>query len=324
MFNNTDYPALIIAVVALISPVMVEFVRQCYNKEQRKEENDRRDKERNSDFERQDNQRRDEQEFEINKQKEQLKKEKLLNQQKLLLNYDIRVKEFYEFLLLDENQKRRLGEQKNKIIDLFNKILIEFNFVDRWKYSKDEITIDTIESELKQLGELETFTLFFLNITDCIQNTVQQFCDDEDFDEIPLLKLYIELYQILLPILFQSEDKKNIETPSEHLNKCIERYKTQEKEREKNKGFLIKDYPSVSNYFETIFKKNNIFDFVMKKLEDEDVNQYRRIHKSIDDKNDKNYVEIKVQGKSFHINKNCNRDVAERFILDILKEMETN
>ena len=60
MFSNTDYPALILAVVALISPAFVEWLRQIYDTKKTDKENQRRADELKAENIRRDKERREE------------------------------------------------------------------------------------------------------------------------------------------------------------------------------------------------------------------------------------------------------------------------
>ena len=339
VFRNTDFAALLIAIVALVSPVIVEFLRNRHERQARELDNQQKERERKEDFEQRDKERREEYDnrvLELEKSKKDSYTEKIeQSKRNNVYEYIKEINKFYETITKNggENQESLLSI-KNRSSEIFNKLIVDFSFSERWKYQQDFSNDNTefLKSCFTEiLGLNEKFYIGFLNVSDNIQSILQSFCDDREFDSQSdfLLRYHLETLQALLPIVFINEVDDSISKKVKDNIKIIsDRFNFNSSERNTYPELQRQLDESVPNYFKRIFNnkdtegiKKNIKDKVKKELENK--GQFRRIHREIPETGNKdNYLKISVDGDVYFINKNCNRDVAEQFVFDLVKEIK--
>lgn len=342
VFRNTDFAALLIAIVALVSPVIVEFLRNRHERQARELDNQQKERERKEDFEQRDKERREEYDnrvLELEKSKKDSYTEKIeQSKRNNVYEYIKEINKFYETITKNggENQESLLSI-KNRSSEIFNKLIVDFSFSERWKYQQafsNESTDNTkfLKSCFTEISGLSgKFYIGFLNVSDNIQSILQSFCDDREFDSQSdfLLRYHLETLQALLPIVFINEVDDSISKKVKDNIKIIsDRFNFNSSERNTYPELQRQLDESVPNYFKRIFNnkdtegiKKNIKDKVKKELENK--GQFRRIHREIPETGNKdNYLKISVDGDVYFINKNCNRDVAEQFVFDLVKEIK--
>lgn len=342
VFKNTDFVALLIAIVALVSPVIVEFLRNHHERQARELDNQQKERERKEDFEQRDKERREEYEnrvLELEKSKKDSYSEKIeQNKRNNVYEYIKEINKFYEAITKngEENQEPLLSI-KNRSSEIFNKLIVDFSFSERWKYQQafsNDSTDNTefLKSCFTEISELSgKFYIGFLNVSDNIQSILQSFCDDREFDSQSdfLLRYHLETLQALLPIVFIDEVDDSISKKvKENITIISDRFNFNSSTRNTYVELQRQLDESVPNYFKRIFNnedtegiKKNIKDKVKKELENK--GQFRRIHREIPETGNKdNYLQISVDGDVYFINKNCNRDVAEQFVFDLVEEIE--
>lgn len=339
MFRNTDFAALLIAIVALVSPVLVEILRNHYERQAKELDSQQRERERKEDFKQRDKERREEYEnrvLELDKSKKDSYIEKIEhNKRNNVYEYIKEVNKFYEAITKNgvESQKTLLSI-KNSSSEIFNKLIVDFSFSERWKYQQDFSNDNTefLKSCFTEiLGLNEKFYIGFLNVSDNIQSILQSFCDDREFDSQSdfLLRYHLETLQALLPIVFIDEVDDSISKKvKENITIISDRFKINSSTRNTYVELQRQPDESVPKYFKRIFNnkdsegiKKDIKDKVKKEMETK--GQFRRIHTEISETGNKsNYIKISVDGDDYFINKNCNRDVAEQFVFDLVKEIE--
>ena len=339
VFRNTDFAALLIAIVALVSPVIVELLRNSHERKARELDNQHRERERKEDFEQRDKERKEEYEnraSELDKSKKDNYIEKIeQNKRNNVYEYIKEINKFYEAITKNSvgNQKPLLSI-KNSSSEIFNKLIVDFSFSERWKYQPAFSSDNTefLKSCFTEILELSgKFYIGFLNVSDNIQSILQSFCDDREFDSQSdfLLRYHLETLQALLPIVFIDEVDDSIsEKVKKNITIISERFNSNSSTRNTYIELQRQPDESVPNYFKRIFNnkdsegiKKEIKDKVKKELESK--GQFRRIHTEISETgNKKNYLELSVDGNTYFINKNCNRDVAEQFVFDLVKEIK--
>lgn len=326
--NNTDYLALIIAVIALISPIYVEHLRNKNEREVNALEHERRIKERKEEFKQRDK----EKEIEYQKLQSELeKKQKFeefkeleLNKQKNIYCYLKEVNKFYEVAVNGESiNQDSLLSIKNSSSEVFNRLVVDFTYTDRWKYDNSYKNFDTGETLTSYIDRIlqyrKDFYIGFLNISDTIQDILQRYCDDKEFDFGFLLRYHLEVLQLLLPLIFEKDTEGNIiQNVKDNITMISKKYESDKKIRLDKMDYRIGD-ESVPSYFTRVFDTDSeLLRIIEEKLGNND--QYRRVHRKLSGKNNKsNYIKIGKEGNLF-INKNCNRDVAEQFVFHLLKE----
>ena len=261
MFSNTDYPALILAVVALISPAFVEWLRQIYDTKKTDKENQRRADELKAENIRRDKERREEyNQRKIERQEEYEQTNHVnrrLEQRELVIDYIDFCNDYLNEINInliedDMDKSNRVSKSIYKVKKQRSKIVASFVNQRYW----EEVT--GLQNGLRNyfdnilLPDYENYG---------ITNTVEYICslienETATGDFIDEIKILLDILPRLLSdsefkIYGKKSAKEFIEQKRNIYYKNIER----EDNRKEEINFDISKNESVENYYERLFEE---------------------------------------------------------------------